>query len=267
MSDFSDRPTLISLNRFEEKKNVALAINAFARIQGDSTIPTSQLRALRLVIAGTFSSCTYVALLTKLGGYDDALDENVMTLTTLQSLCDNHLLSHYTISSTASSPPPADVQVLFLLNFSTAQRSYLLTSPHTLCLLYTPSNEHFGIVPIEAGACGLPVLATNTGGPLETILDPQTGLLRKADAKVWAEAMEELISLSSSRRQAMSKAAKKRVKDIFSLETLGREMEESCLEALKLGDLHTNMGDSLIWGSLGIMGTSAAALGITIWLS
>jgi alpha-1,3/alpha-1,6-mannosyltransferase len=207
------------------------------------------------------------SLANRLGGYDEALDENVATLTALQSLCDNHLLSHYTISSAASSTPPADVQVLFLLNFSTAQRSYLLTSPNTLLLLYTPSNEHFGIVPIEAGACGLPVLATNTGGPLETILDPQTGLLRKPDARVWAEAMEQLINLPSSQRQDMSRTAKKRVKEMFSLDTLGRELEESCREALKLGDLHTNMGDGMIWGSLGIMGASVVALGLTFWLS
>ena len=79
--------------------------------------------------------------------------------------------------------------------------------------------------------------------------------------------MEELINLPSNRRQEISLAAKKRVKDMFSSDTLGREMEESCREALKLGDLHTNMGDGMIWGSLGIMGASAAALGLTLWLS
>jgi len=205
--------------------------------------------------------------LSQTGGFDDALDENVMTLAALQSTCDDYLLSHHTITSATSASPPAEVQVLFLLNFSTAQRSYLLTSPNTLCLLYTPSNEHFGIVPIEAGACGLPVLATNTGGPLETILDPETGLLRRPDPQIWAEAMEGFINLSSSRRQEMSKAAKKRVKEMFSLDTLGREMEESCREALKSGDLHTNMGDGLIWGSMGLIGASVAAFGLTVWLS
>jgi glycosyltransferase involved in cell wall biosynthesis len=44
---------LISLNRFEAKKNAALAIEAFAKIHESSKIPSDQLRELRLVIAGT----------------------------------------------------------------------------------------------------------------------------------------------------------------------------------------------------------------------
>jgi hypothetical protein len=37
------------------------------------------------------------------------------------------------------------------------------------CLLYTPANEHFGITPLEAMYCSRPVIAVNSGGPLETI--------------------------------------------------------------------------------------------------
>ena len=45
----SDRPTLISLNRFEAKKNVALAITAFARVL---SYEPEKKASLRLVIAG-----------------------------------------------------------------------------------------------------------------------------------------------------------------------------------------------------------------------
>lgn len=34
-----------------------------------------------------------------------------------------------------------------------------------LCLLYTPEREHFGIVPLEAGLYGSPVIACNRSGP------------------------------------------------------------------------------------------------------
>jgi glycosyltransferase involved in cell wall biosynthesis len=37
--------------------------------------------------------------------------------------------------------------------------------------------EDFGIVPLEAQACGTPVIAFGKGGVLETVIDGQTGLL------------------------------------------------------------------------------------------
>ncbi len=43
-------------------------------------------------------------------------------------------------------------------------------------LLVFPGEEDFGIVPLEAQACGRPVVAYGRGGALETILDNQTGL-------------------------------------------------------------------------------------------
>lgn len=41
------------------------------------------------------------------------------------------------------------------------ERSALLV--RASCVLYTPSNEHFGIVPVEAMCCGAPVVAVNSG--------------------------------------------------------------------------------------------------------
>lgn len=44
-------------------------------------------------------------------------------------------------------------------------------------LLYPVEDEDFGMVPVEAMAFGTPVIAHASGGPLETIIDSQTGLL------------------------------------------------------------------------------------------
>jgi glycosyltransferase involved in cell wall biosynthesis len=40
-----------------------------------------------------------------------------------------------------------------------------------------PGEEDFGIVPVEAQACGTPVVALARGGALETVLDDVTGVL------------------------------------------------------------------------------------------
>lgn len=40
-------------------------------------------------------------------------------------------------------------------------------------------NEPFGIAPIEAMACGTPVIANASGGPAETVINQKTGLLIK----------------------------------------------------------------------------------------
>jgi len=60
--------------------------------------------------------------------------------------------------------------------------------------LYTPENEHFGIVPVEAMYCRTPVIACNSGGPKESISKNQTGfLLENDDVKGWAEKMKYLL--------------------------------------------------------------------------
>ena len=40
-----------------------------------------------------------------------------------------------------------------------------------------PGEEDFGIVPVEAQACGRPVVASAAGGARETVLDRITGVL------------------------------------------------------------------------------------------
>ena len=179
-------------------------------------------------------------------------------------------LSHYTVDAD-SAPPPNDGQVLFLLNFSTAQRTHLLTSTSSVALLYTPANEHFGIVPVEAMACGLPVVAANSGGPTESLVDLKlyadplspsrillgnrdgTGLLRPPHPEQWSAAMSDILHLTEQDRRMIAENGKARVSEHFSAGTLGKQVEDACREAMALGDVHGQIGDKLIWGGAGLM--------------
>ena len=73
--------------------------------------------------------------------------------------------------------------VVFLKSISNDQRLLLLEN--TDILLYTPENEHFGIVPVEAMHMGCIVIACNSGGPLESVADGETGYLLPPDEKKW----------------------------------------------------------------------------------
>lgn len=85
-------------------------------------------------------------------------------------------------------------------------------------LVYTPSNEHFGIVPLEAMLAGVPVLAANTGGPLETVVDGKTGwLCPPEDVEKWAAVMDKVLhKLSDQDVRAIGRAGTERVRREFS---------------------------------------------------
>ncbi|KAG9007384.1 Alpha-1,3-mannosyltransferase-like protein [Tulasnella sp. JGI-2019a] len=234
---YSSRPTLVSMNRFENKKNLKLALDSVAVLLKSKSSTDPALKDIRLVLAG---------------GYDPRLPDNVQTLTSLISTAQTHSLSWHVVANgttplppvgLAGSAPGVSADVTFLLNFTTAQRQYLLRSPNTICLLYTPGNEHFGIGPVEAMACGLPVIACPTGGPTESLVNiassssigAGTGWLRIPDAEEWATALQEIVQLSPSDREAMASRAKTRVKENFSMEKMCASFEKALYEATAMG--------------------------------
>ena len=68
--------------------------------------------------------------------------------------------------------PPSGVGVLGKV--SEAERDALLSGARALLF---PGEEDFGIVPVEAQAAGLPVIAYGVGGAAESVLDGRTGVL------------------------------------------------------------------------------------------
>jgi glycosyltransferase involved in cell wall biosynthesis len=61
-------------------------------------------------------------------------------------------------------------------------------------VLFTPFNEDWGIVPVEAMAFGKPVIAVKRGGPLETVVHGVTGFLEAPEEEAFARRMSQLAS-------------------------------------------------------------------------
>uniref|UniRef100_A0AAQ6IS31 Alpha-1,3/1,6-mannosyltransferase ALG2 n=2 Tax=Anabas testudineus TaxID=64144 RepID=A0AAQ6IS31_ANATE len=157
----------LSLNRYERKKNLGLALEALAALR--SSLPQGQRAGIHLVVAG---------------GYDDRVPENVQ---------------HYTELKELAAQLHLEDCVTFLRSPSDSQKVALL-------------REHFGIVPVEAMYCCCPVIAVNSGGPLESVADGETGFLCEPTAEAFSKAMEKLIREPQLRRD-MGQAGRKRVQD------------------------------------------------------
>ncbi|VDN08138.1 unnamed protein product [Thelazia callipaeda] len=92
-----------------------------------------------------------------------------------------------------------DAEVEDIVEFVTSPTDFEKFALYRECdsVLYTPPNEHFGIVPIEALEQRRPVIVCNSGGPAETVLEGITGsknqLYLQIDApneKLLADAMD-----------------------------------------------------------------------------
>jgi glycosyltransferase involved in cell wall biosynthesis len=79
--------------------------------------------------------------------------------------------------------------------------------------------EGLPMVVLEAGACGVPVVATDVPGTREVVVDGETGWLAPAgDARELAKAMMKLMQMPPDARRAMGERARRHVGRNFSLE-------------------------------------------------
>jgi len=106
----------------------------------------------------------------------------------------------------------------FLGEVSEAERDRLLGGARALLF---PGEEDFGIVPVEAQAAGVPVIAYGVGGAQESVLDGQTGVLfSEQTAAGLAAAIERFEGLDLDVRQIRENARQ------FGRERFRKEMAD-----------------------------------------
>jgi type III pantothenate kinase len=94
-------------------------------------------------------------------------------------------------------------------------------------LLAVPWYEPFGIAPLEAMACGLPVVATAVGGLRDTVLDGLTGrLVAPRQPAQLAQTVNELLA-DRRQRAAMARAGRERVLTYYGWNSVA-EQTEAC---------------------------------------
>jgi alpha-1,3/alpha-1,6-mannosyltransferase len=195
--DLNNTKIIVSLNRYERKKNLGLAVEAFINY-----VDSSNDKDCVLIIAG---------------GYDISLRENIEVFEHLKSFDYKDFKD----------------RVFFLHNITNEERSIILKTANVV--LYTPKNEHFGIVPIEAMYCGAFVIAHKSGGPIESVNNGVTGyLIENEDSHQWGLSIKEFFNSgnidknSSMNNDDLKKTLKDYILNNFSLKTMKNDFESVC---------------------------------------
>ena len=141
-----DKPAIITIARPDERKN----LEALVRVYGES----EQLQDLAnlVLVMGTRGD------LRELPKAQQTVVENVL-----------YLIDRYDLYGNVAYPKThVSVDVPALYRWATGSRGVFINPALT---------EPFGLTLLEAGATGLPVVATNNGGPVDIIANCQNGLL------------------------------------------------------------------------------------------
>jgi alpha-1,3/alpha-1,6-mannosyltransferase len=182
--------TILCMGRFDPRKHVGLAIEALAALR--TRLPPCDFAQVRLVVAG---------------GYDPRLREQRETVRELETLVRRLDL----VDRVLLRPSPTEAERLALLS-------------ECRCVVYTPHDEHFGYVPVEAMAAGRPVVAVSAGGPVETVCDGETGLLCPPQPEAFATALARLLG-DGALAARLGSAGRAHVAAHFSRAAFGRRLE------------------------------------------
>jgi glycosyltransferase involved in cell wall biosynthesis len=100
-------------------------------------------------------------------------------------------------------------------------------------VLYAPYLEPFGLVPLEAMACGTPVIAVREGGVRESIVHDETGILTERDEDMFAKTVTELL-LDKEKRQKIAQRGMESIHNFWTLEHAGERLLKHLNRAIEI---------------------------------
>ncbi|HEX5459105.1 MAG TPA: glycosyltransferase family 4 protein [Steroidobacteraceae bacterium] len=212
---------LLYVGRISPDKGVHLLMEAFDRLIREGC-------SLELTLIGKPGLLPY-DLLSRLLGGDTAALEAVREFygRSLRAWLANEILRHgrsYAGALRARLCPAAAARVRFL---GTVPQSTLIRTYRTADLLVLPSiwQESYGLPVAEAMACGVPVLASASGGVPELIEDEVTGkLIPRLDTQALSRALREL-SADPQRLRAWGGAARTRAERLLTWSRSAERLE------------------------------------------
>ena len=121
----------------------------------------------------------------------------------------------------------AGTQVKFLGEIKHSELNRFLSQGSVLVLPSVPTQnwiEQFGVIIIEAMACGLPVICSDTGSTRDIIVDGETGYL--FPPKSWDILRFQIKSILGSfgLRNEMGTQGRRRVERLFSSDVVGKKL-------------------------------------------
>ena len=100
-------------------------------------------------------------------------------------------------------------------------------------VLYAPYLEPFGLVTLEAMACGTPVIAVKEGGVRESIVHNETGILTERDESIFAEAVIKLF-LDKRKRQNMARRSIEIIHKYWTIDKAGEILQKHLNRAIEI---------------------------------
>lgn len=201
-----DKYVFLSINRYERKKNLELALKSLEHLK--HKLAPQDWDRVHLIMAG---------------GYDPINLENI---------------EHYNELTGLAAELDIENKVIFMKSPKDIEKVSLLYN--CKAVVYTPSNEHFGIVPLEAMYFSKPVIAVNSGGPTETIVNNTTGILCEPKSDVFAEAMKTLV-LNVKIGERLGEAGKKRFDEKFSFNAFTEQLNSILLKEIRISEACENI--------------------------